>query len=146
MVSPCVTDGSIHLSITRRKAPNSSHLQSYTSFFPTTVPKHAKILARLHLNKSTAATQTGGWKHLQKPAVYQLHRHPPLSPTDPVRVAPLCSILPLSGCSIMQIHCLLFAVSVTISWHESQQGVGGAVPSHWEGGRRRSPAKATAKV
>lgn len=47
--------------------------------------------------------------------------HPQLSPSRPVRVASL----PLSGCSIMQIHCLLFTASVTISWHESQQGPGG---------------------
>lgn len=51
--------------------------------------------------------------------------HPRLSPTHPVRVASLCGILPLSGCSIMQIHCLLFTVGVTISWHESRQGPGG---------------------
>lgn len=79
----------------------------------------------LRFNKSTAASQAGGLEAPSEALRPPTPAHPRLFPTHPARVASPCGILPLSGCSIMQIHCLLFTVSVTISRHESQQGPGG---------------------
>lgn len=128
MASSCTTDGSIRSrcrSVTRPKANNSSHLESDFFFLfshnGANTCKHLPVCALINqlLRRSRAAGST-----FRSPLPIN-STHPQLSPTHPVRVASLCGILPLSGCSIMQIQCLLFTVSVTISWHESRQQPGG---------------------
>lgn len=65
--------------------------------------KHSPVCVLINqlLRRSRAAGST----FRSPPPINPTHRQ--LSPTRPVRVASLCGILPLSGCSIMQIHCLL---------------------------------------
>lgn len=147
MVSSCTTDGSIRSrcrSVTRPKANNSSHLESiFFFFFPHNGAKTCKHLpVCVLINQLLRRRQAAGSTFRSPLPINPTHPH--LSPTHPVRVASRCRILPLSSCSIMQIHCLLFTVSVTISWHESRQRPGGLCESL--GGRqKKKPYEGDAK-
>lgn len=84
-VSCCATDGSIGSrrrcrgSVTRPTANNSSHLESFFPFFPQRC-QNMQTHAGLRFNKSTAASQAGGWKRLQKPSAHQPRPTPAYSP------------------------------------------------------------------
>lgn len=68
-----------HESVT---ANNSSHLESLFPFSPQRC-QNMQTHAGLRFNKSTAASQAGGWKHLQKPSAHQPRPTPAYSPPTP---------------------------------------------------------------
>lgn len=67
-----------------------------------------QTLASLRFNKSTAVSQAGGWKHLQKPSAYQ--PHPPLTiphpPWESLHCAASCRCQVVALCKYT-VYCLL---------------------------------------